>query len=710
MWSEDIENDDIPFLEDGIAREARWSEDGRCKVARNIGCASVGIIAFGILTLGWRAFDRASASLDEVLGLSEGYDCLGKAEVLDDIGKQWCCSKGLIPCGEASRLAEDSHDLFSEDLPDMNRDLLDAPHFPPETSSPSEDVADSPETSTEEEPSPEFAGEADWDGSFGGEVGETHDSAVYSDAPSDWNGEVYQGPSGPSFDTDWHSDDLGVYEPDAYSKFNDFNDVGSYDHVVHHVYNVPPVSDASSLSHVDCHAGLHHYNDWSPEMKAHCCATQQVGCQPMEFHCKETDGWEQKWSSKQKAFCCATTGKGCQKAPSKCHTSSVNQPILWEKERRDWCCLHAKVGCPSFEAPYNCKSGTIKSRAEWSPGKKQWCCDHFFTGCSEERKKLYDCKVSSAHAIAAWPDLQKAWCCHNEQVGCHSSGHIMAKFDCVDGYSNWQRGWSSKKKAWCCAKAGKGCEKHYDCEKVQSPEEKEFCGSASFDCKAGYSHWKALWTSAKKDWCCSAYGRGCAANDAYDCSHTDQLHTWSESQTMWCCQHRGAGCGAKRHFDCFAGYDNWKEGWSSSKMVYCCDHLGMGCEQQGDHYEDLQELHISGSDDYDCTAGYENWKKGWSQDKQSFCCGKYKLGCPKGWSQHQVHFGHHWSSDWSRLGHHVWATHESHHSHGHHGHHGPMKYDCITDYEHWQVSWSSQRAKFCCQTYSVACEKDHADT
>ena len=44
------------------------------------------------------------------------------------------------------------------------------------------------------------------------------------------------------------------------------------------------------------------------------------------------------------------------------------------------------------------------------------------------------------------------------------------------------------------------------------------------------------------------------------------------------------------------------------------------------------------------------------------------------------------------LGHHVWATHKSHHSH----HHGPIKYDCVTDYEHWQVSWSSKRAKFCC--------------
>lgn len=33
-------------------------------------------------------------------------------------------------------------------------------------------------------------------------------------------------------------------------------------------------------------SGLDHYDDWSPEMKVHCCATQQVGCRPMEFHCK----------------------------------------------------------------------------------------------------------------------------------------------------------------------------------------------------------------------------------------------------------------------------------------------------------------------------------------------------------------------------------------------------------------------------------------
>lgn len=33
-------------------------------------------------------------------------------------------------------------------------------------------------------------------------------------------------------------------------------------------------------------SGLQHYEDWSPAMKAHCCATQQVGCAPMKFECK----------------------------------------------------------------------------------------------------------------------------------------------------------------------------------------------------------------------------------------------------------------------------------------------------------------------------------------------------------------------------------------------------------------------------------------
>eukprot|EP00438_Fugacium_kawagutii_P000543 Skav223844 [mRNA] locus=scaffold2304:199076:199735:+ [translate_table: standard] len=173
---------------------------------------------------------------------------------------------------------------------------------------------------------------------------------------------------------------------------------------------------------------------------------------------------------------------------------------------------------------------------------------------------------------------------------------------------------------------------------------------------------------------------------------------------MWCCQHRQAGCGAERQFDCLAGYNNWKQGWSSKKKVFCCDNFQLACEREGDQYDNLEEIAFSVNDEYDCKAGFANWQRGWSDDKKGFCCGKYKIGCPPGWKENQMHFGTHWSSDWSKLDHHVWATakaepHESHESQSHEFHEShdgsPQHYDCVTDYEHWKVSWSSKRAKFC---------------
>ena len=826
MWSEDIVHDEVPFLEDGIAREAHWPEGrwlqaARHKAARWSSCAGM-VLAFALMLFGWRAFDLR-ANVDKVVGLSDkGYNCLGEADVLDDMGKQWCCSKGLIPCGSASKLAEDSHDLFSEDLPpDPNRGLVDVdgPHFPPDIAEsaeeptedisegaeePTEDIAESAEEPTEdiaegaeeptedisegaeeptediaegaeeptediaegaeeptediaegaeeptediaegaEEPtqdelptalSPEEAGGLHGITESGFPV-DSSESAGWSEtyAPSTvsgWNDATYDTSHPWSHTSDWQ-DSSGVAAAypygDSYTHFND-NSISDHVHIVHHHYYVGDHSyhpDATSvqivdhpgtLPKVDCHSGLQHYEDWSPAMKAHCCATQQVGCAPMKFECKETDGWEHTWSGKQKSFCCATAGKGCEKALFNCHTSSVNQPFLWQKERREWCCLHAKVGCPSYKAPYNCKAQSITSHSSWSVSKKTWCCDHFKTGCAEEPAKLYDCKATSIHAVAGWPDLQKAWCCHHEQVGCTSSGAAMVKYDCAAGYFNWQRGWSSMKKAWCCAKSKKGCEKHFACdhhdELQWSAEEKEYCCAAGhcrsesfFDCKIGFDHWKLLWTSAKKDWCCSSYGRGCTSSDAFDCSQEVEAHTWSESRVMWCCQHRRVGCGTKRSFDCMAGYGNWKEGWSSKKKVYCCNKLQIGCDG---HFENLEVIPISETDDYDCTAGFSNWKSGWSDDKKGFCCGKYELGCPPGWSkQAKLHFGKHWSSDWSHASHHVWAAKEFHSSPG--GDHFESGYDCITDFEHWRVSWSSNRARFCCQKYSVACDNDNSE-
>eukprot|EP00434_Breviolum_minutum_P022899 symbB.v1.2.020203.t1/scaffold1689.1/size105734/1 len=370
MWSEDIVHDEVPFLEDGIAREAHWPEGrwlqaARHKAARWSSCAGM-VLAFALMLFGWRAFDLR-ANVDKVVGLSDkGYNCLGEADVLDDMGKQWCCSKGLIPCGSASKLAEDSHDLFSEDLPpDPNRGLVDVdgPHFPPDIAESAEeptedrldgscktDIAEGAEEPTQDELptalSPEEAGGLHGITESGFPV-DSSESAGWSEtyAPSTvsgWNDATYDTSHPWSHTSDWQ-DSSGVAAAypygDSYTHFND-NSISDHVHIVHHHYYVGDHSyhpDATSvqivdhpgtLPKVDCHSGLQHYEDWSPAMKAHCCATQQVGCAPMKFECKETDGWEHTWSGKQKSFCCATAGKGCEKALFNCHTSSVNQPFF----------------------------------------------------------------------------------------------------------------------------------------------------------------------------------------------------------------------------------------------------------------------------------------------------------------------------------------------------------------------------------------------
>ncbi|CAK8985661.1 unnamed protein product [Durusdinium trenchii] len=777
MPDEGRPKDYIPFLENGTGPPPEFAPS---QVRRWSTWASVSIVACGLVLLGLtRQAVRTNVNVSKVVALSDqGYDCLGKAEVLDDKGKQWCCSKGLIPCGAASKLAEDSHSLFSEDLfPDSrDRDLSDM-H---KSSKDASHVLHRSDAVTAQSGSGAFVGDiagfnrmpfdsayshgplissesalgtgpvlhADSTFSTGPVV---HAASAFSAGPAVHAASAFSnGPvlhaatysdesalsSSPLMDGDWHD----VHEqtlPVHHIWTNTANDYvpGEFAHALHYPA-VEPVTSIHFVGDKDCEAGLSSMDQWSHEMKVHCCAVKRIGCELMNFDCKVSDGWEHKWSSKQKSFCCETVGKGCAQSKKNftCHTSSVNQPLIWTKERREWCCLHAKVGCPSYKMPYNCKAETQTSSAKWSESKKTWCCNHFATGCAKETSKTYDCKAGIKGA-SLWSSLKKAWCCHHEQVGCESSGHAMVKYDCLEGYSTWQRSWSPKKKAWCCAKAKKGCEEHFSCDRHQepfwSPAEREYCcpaghcRSESFDCKAGYSHWQMLWPSDKQEWCCSNYGRGCPPNDAYDCSDSSKVHGWSESKIMWCCQHRRVACGAERPFDCLAGYSKWQHGWSSKKKDWCCKKFSIGCPEavEADTSPvDLDKSSESGADDFDCTAGYQSWKTGWSDTKKGFCCKKYKLGCPdksSGWVQevhslptahlqhlhhvHHYHFGHWSQADWSHLGHAFWATHGSHKTLTTHKTHEAI--DCVTDFNHWQESWSSKRAAYCCQKYHVACGK-----
>eukprot|EP00913_Durusdinium_trenchii_P007787 g7310.t1 len=84
--------------------------------------ASVSIVACGLVLLGLtRQAVRTNVNVSKVVALSDqGYDCLGKAEVLDDKGKQWlllsatvlCCMLFLDSAKYEHCLKESNHSLI----------------------------------------------------------------------------------------------------------------------------------------------------------------------------------------------------------------------------------------------------------------------------------------------------------------------------------------------------------------------------------------------------------------------------------------------------------------------------------------------------------------------------------------------------------------------------------------------------------------------
>merc|ERR1712060_186800 len=137
-------------------------------------------------------------------------------------------------------------------------------------------------------------------------------------------------------------------------------------------------------------------------------------------------------------------------------------------------------------------------------------------------------------------------------------------------------------------------------------------GSLPYDCEAGYSTWKAVWSEPKKRWCCARQqkgcpervpsGRGCDTPCLYHgmtatCkdrisyaakhffSHSDdscrQAHSRVQRECHICeaCT-IAAQCGgtsASIPYDCAAGLVNWRVAWSPGKKIWCCSHEKKGC-------------------------------------------------------------------------------------------------------------------------------------
>merc|ERR1712048_1067748 len=83
----------------------------------------------------------------------------------------------------------------------------------------------------------------------------------------------------------------------------------------------------------------------------------------------------------------------------------------------------------------------------------------------------------------------------------------------------------------------------------------------------------------KREWCCHHKGLACPHTSPYDCraGYSNWRAEWSVAKKEYCCSHGGRGCSDEGIFDCHAGFMNWRNGWSLAKKEWCCHHKGVAC-------------------------------------------------------------------------------------------------------------------------------------
>ena len=134
-------------------------------------------------------------------------------------------------------------------------------------------------------------------------------------------------------------------------------------------------------------------------------------------------------------------GGKCEKVKHDCKTKEV-----WTDEKRDWCCEHEELGCPSPKYdPCNGKTD----------GDKCTLCDLEDTTCVETQvvKRCKSGKCSHAHTepciIAV--DCKRGYELVGAKDGCGGTCEKV-KHDC-----RTREVWTDEKTKWCCEQKGLGC-------------------------------------------------------------------------------------------------------------------------------------------------------------------------------------------------------------------------------------------------------------
>mmetsp|Transcript_57562 Transcript_57562/g.184798 ORF Transcript_57562/g.184798 Transcript_57562/m.184798 type:complete len:509 (-) Transcript_57562:90-1616(-) len=123
-------------------------------------------------------------------------------------------------------------------------------------------------------------------------------------------------------------------------------------------------------------------------------------------------------------------------------------------------------------------------------------------------------------------------------------------FDCVAGYSAWQR-WQSAKQEWCCKHFTRACH-------TSTTELRDW-----FDCHAGFNHWQRGWSDIKKKWCCAHQHVACPAPLRTTSKQPATLASTADS--------------APSEFHCFLGPADRLRDWSTLKKEWCCRYKKIAC-------------------------------------------------------------------------------------------------------------------------------------
>ncbi|CAK0822577.1 unnamed protein product [Prorocentrum cordatum] len=460
---------------------------------------------------------------------------------------------------------------------------------------------------------------------------------------------------------------------------------------------------SSAPAEFNCDVGKPEH--WSLEKRLQCCEDHSIGCDvaapssaPAEFNCDV--GKPEHWSLEKRLQCCEDHSIGCDvAAPSSAPAEfncDVGKPEHWSWEKRLQCCEDHSIGCDapapsSARADFNCDVGKPE---HWSFEKRLQCCEDHSIGCDvaapSSAPAEFNCDVGKPEH---WSLEKRLQCCEDHSIGCDvaAPSSAPAEFNCDVGKPEH---WSWEKRLQCCEDHSIGCDKRLQCcedHSIGCDAPAPSSARADFNCDVGEPE---HWSSEKRLQCCEDHNIGChvtPADKRFDCEAGYPTHVagWSQEKRSYCCESDGIACGDhddnQLTFRCEFGYDNgaWERGWSDRKKQWCCEHEGRGCAG------DSEQVY------FNCEVGDE---KDWSARKRDWCCNNEGRGCDgatlkpetepplfdctvgkfEDWSDEKANFCL--------------------------GHTSSNPYNCDHGYSNWQIGWSAEKKKWCCDNEDRGCD------